>query len=140
MALIKCPECGKEISDKAAACPNCGMPLRKEDRGTYNLTIKREKQKFLFNPAIKIALDVTENYDIKSGEESVIPVTTGKHSILFKCGPRKTQADFEIAENAELVVRNNRTTGEIEVKGTGIKTMNNSPNFTVGIGVGGFLK
>lgn len=27
MALIKCPECGKEISDKASACPNCGCPL-----------------------------------------------------------------------------------------------------------------
>lgn len=27
MSLIKCPECGKEISDKAAACPNCGCPL-----------------------------------------------------------------------------------------------------------------
>lgn len=27
MALIKCPECGKEISDKAAACPNCGCPV-----------------------------------------------------------------------------------------------------------------
>ena len=26
MALIKCPECGKEISDKASACPNCGCP------------------------------------------------------------------------------------------------------------------
>lgn len=27
MALIKCPECGKEFSDKAAACPNCGCPI-----------------------------------------------------------------------------------------------------------------
>ena len=27
MALIKCSECGKEISDKAAACPNCGCPI-----------------------------------------------------------------------------------------------------------------
>ena len=27
MALIKCPECGKEISDKASACPNCGCPV-----------------------------------------------------------------------------------------------------------------
>lgn len=25
MALIKCPECGKEISDKATKCPNCGI-------------------------------------------------------------------------------------------------------------------
>ena len=30
MALIKCPECGKEISDKAAICPNCGCPIRRE--------------------------------------------------------------------------------------------------------------
>lgn len=27
MALIKCPECGKEVSDKATSCPNCGYPL-----------------------------------------------------------------------------------------------------------------
>ena len=27
MALIKCPECGKEISDKATACINCGCPV-----------------------------------------------------------------------------------------------------------------
>jgi len=27
MALISCPECSKEISDKAAACPNCGCPM-----------------------------------------------------------------------------------------------------------------
>lgn len=30
MALIKCPECGKEISDKASACPNCGCPIFQE--------------------------------------------------------------------------------------------------------------
>ncbi len=27
MALIKCPECSKEISDQAMACPGCGCPL-----------------------------------------------------------------------------------------------------------------
>lgn len=27
MALINCPECGKEISDKAPSCPNCGCPI-----------------------------------------------------------------------------------------------------------------
>jgi len=26
MALIQCPECNREISDQAAACPNCGWP------------------------------------------------------------------------------------------------------------------
>ena len=27
MALINCPECGKEVSDKAEACPFCGYPI-----------------------------------------------------------------------------------------------------------------
>lgn len=27
MALIKCGECSREISDKAAACPGCGAPV-----------------------------------------------------------------------------------------------------------------
>jgi hypothetical protein len=27
MALINCPECKKEISDKAGKCPNCGYPI-----------------------------------------------------------------------------------------------------------------
>ena len=28
MSLISCPECNKEISDKALACPSCGYPVR----------------------------------------------------------------------------------------------------------------
>ena len=27
MPLINCPECGKQVSDKAPTCPNCGFPL-----------------------------------------------------------------------------------------------------------------
>lgn len=27
MALIKCPDCGKEVSDIAPSCPNCGRPI-----------------------------------------------------------------------------------------------------------------
>lgn len=36
MALIKCSECGKEISDKADKCPNCGCPVKKQP---YTVTI-----------------------------------------------------------------------------------------------------
>ncbi len=27
MAIINCPECNKEVSDKAVSCPNCGCPI-----------------------------------------------------------------------------------------------------------------
>jgi predicted amidophosphoribosyltransferase len=30
VALIACKECGKEISDRAKICPQCGVPLRFE--------------------------------------------------------------------------------------------------------------
>lgn len=33
MALIKCPECGKEISDTCSRCIHCGYALRKHDVG-----------------------------------------------------------------------------------------------------------
>lgn len=31
MALIKCSECGKEISDKAKSCIHCGCPIEEEE-------------------------------------------------------------------------------------------------------------
>lgn len=30
MALISCPECGKQVSDQAASCPGCGCPVKHE--------------------------------------------------------------------------------------------------------------
>ena len=35
MALIKCYECEKEISDKAPACPHCGAPAGGKKDGVY---------------------------------------------------------------------------------------------------------
>lgn len=40
MSLINCSECGKEVSDKAKACPNCGYPVSKikeNDFPTYTI-------------------------------------------------------------------------------------------------------
>ena len=37
MALITCPECNGQVSDKAAACPHCGYPLEKAEQKTKQL-------------------------------------------------------------------------------------------------------
>jgi hypothetical protein len=50
MALISCPECSKEVSDKAKSCPHCGYELnsgsskntkmsKKSGKGTVILTV-----------------------------------------------------------------------------------------------------
>lgn len=32
MAMVKCPECGAEVSNKAKKCPQCGSPLKKSKK------------------------------------------------------------------------------------------------------------
>lgn len=45
MSLIKCTECGKEVSDKATACPNCGAPIiLKNDEDQENNISYQKKQ------------------------------------------------------------------------------------------------
>lgn len=39
MALIKCPECGKQVSDKAEFCPNCGYPISKKVNTTVRIKV-----------------------------------------------------------------------------------------------------
>ena len=40
MAMIKCPECGKEVSDKSFKCVNCGFVLNKPKRGITGIIFK----------------------------------------------------------------------------------------------------
>ena len=42
MALVKCTECGKEISDKAEMCPNCGY---KNNSFENNSQLQNKKKK-----------------------------------------------------------------------------------------------
>ena len=39
MALVTCPECGKQVSDSAAACPNCGFAVAKANNDTIRIAI-----------------------------------------------------------------------------------------------------
>ncbi|GAB2466443.1 hypothetical protein GCM10027082_17530 [Comamonas humi] len=32
MALIPCPECGRQVSTQAGSCPHCGYPLQPQQR------------------------------------------------------------------------------------------------------------
>lgn len=48
MSMINCPECGKEISDQAEKCINCGYPIQ-------NFIKRKEKENFINNEKIKFA-------------------------------------------------------------------------------------
>lgn len=56
MALIKCPECGKEVSSTAKSCPNCGHPIAPEK--VVEKTVIKEKKKGSCLSKIVIAIIV----------------------------------------------------------------------------------
>jgi len=52
MSLIKCPECSKEISEYAPACPNCGCPkeyfIKKTETNSFGLSSIEQFDTFKF--------------------------------------------------------------------------------------------
>lgn len=91
MALIKCPECGKEISDKAECCPNCGCPstewikesLQSKTEDKTEIIIKNFGQKHT-RDAIKCLCD-SQGYKWKDAREIVLNYWK-THIICPKCG------------------------------------------------------
>lgn len=47
MALIKCPECGKELSDTVKFCPNCGYKLKGINRKFSQISKSTKKRFFV---------------------------------------------------------------------------------------------
>lgn len=56
MALIKCPECGKEISSKAKMCIHCGYPLEELNNIVSSETVEDYD---LYNPPL-----ITQKYQV----------------------------------------------------------------------------
>jgi len=58
MALIKCPECSTEVSDKAEKCPKCAYPILRqpivEKTQTIELVSKKYKKQMIYTVLITI--------------------------------------------------------------------------------------
>jgi len=56
MALIDCPECGKQISSEAPTCPGCGVPIAQSVRGALRKTgeLKPKKKPMTRNTRIAV--------------------------------------------------------------------------------------
>lgn len=66
MALVKCRECGKEISDQAAACIGCGAPLR--SRPEHNPSAARRSDEGQYR---NIFPDMPEAHDAPPKKSSI---------------------------------------------------------------------
>lgn len=83
MALVKCPDCGREISNRAKACIHCGCPIEDvedlQEVQTGTLMVNLDKSNgVLLTPYEKNVDIVTADYNIlctlNPGETKVIPI------------------------------------------------------------------
>lgn len=63
MALIVCPECGKQISNKASVCPNCGYPIQ-EHQHTDESNFKLMENEFT---------ETTDTTTVEKSSETEVP-------------------------------------------------------------------
>ena len=107
MALITCPECGKEISSTVSKCPHCGYEVKKEEK----VTILGYSESFVIAPSVSVYLN-----DWKIGEVSrngKIELDLDKGSYLkFKGGLRSTSC---VVKPGDWVLLSfNRVTGGLD--------------------------
>ena len=73
--LIKCIECGKEISSRASACPNCGCPVEDESRGNVRIKLSAQEAPFGRN--------YNQNVSITSGGKTLWHGSAGEVAIIY---------------------------------------------------------
>ena len=74
MALINCPECGKEnVSDQAAQCPNCGYDIRKHLQEIQEKKRLTEQRRHLERKMIEQASALKPELDEKLQEIEDLP-------------------------------------------------------------------
>ena len=81
MALIKCSECGREISDKASSCPNCGAPVK-----AAGCVVHFERPKRFTGSAVAgpVFIDGQRVGTASNGCSFDVEVSYGQHSVEFE--------------------------------------------------------
>ncbi len=82
MALIKCDECGKEVSSKAISCPSCGNPIQISNYSIKKKVVITRKSSF-YGAAIKgnVLVNGLLIDTISSGGKIEIELPIGTHHI-----------------------------------------------------------
>lgn len=98
MALINCSECGKEFSDRAASCPNCGCPtsIVLEELGINNTS-------------------ETENYDDYSNTEESSASMPESDSVTDRVLNFFESSAQSVIESSQNTYRTTKKIGPIQV-------------------------
>ena len=72
MGLINCPECSREVSDRAASCPQCGSPIAAE-----NVTLRLTGLTDFGTKAVDVYFDGSKVGSVGKAEELSLTFPSG---------------------------------------------------------------
>lgn len=109
MALIICPECGKEYSDRASACPNCACPTHRADKeeapisdSSYSETNKKRNSHSFLTILIVLILTaaaVWYLFRVQSYNDGLNALYVGEYATARNCLEGLNYKDSELILN-----------------------------------------
>lgn len=93
MALISCSECGKQISDRARTCPNCGCPI--------------------ISSCGTVKIKVPQNQYYTPLEPKGVTIINNETNELLWNGRQGQIAVFEIQKPTSITIKTNKATKDI---------------------------
>ena len=100
MALLKCPKCARDVSDKAVACPNCGYPMNMPSTTKPRIRNGRPtKMPNAYGSITKMSGKRRKPYRVRVTDRWVIDDKTGRSKQL-----RPTLGYFETREEAMIAL------------------------------------
>lgn len=131
MAIIQCPECGRDISDRAEDCIHCGFPLKQKTSSLDGtLIIYGYTGFFLVYPKLKIYLDGQHICDVSHKSKSAIIPIKETTDVEIKCGIRSTLVRVQPGKHSEIYTEFDRSSGNIlaELKSSSLNTKVSPPS------------
>jgi hypothetical protein len=99
VALVKCKECGKEISSAALTCPYCGAP----EPGRYGPSLVTVHRKFAISGiAITVKIYIDDEYvgEVGVGSAMTFEVLPGRRTVSLRA-PLHRPREYLITFSAE---------------------------------------
>ncbi|MBO7459110.1 MAG: zinc-ribbon domain-containing protein [Paludibacteraceae bacterium] len=120
MALITCPECGKEISSSVSKCPHCGFEIQSSNK----VTVLGYTETFAASPAVSILKDGVQIGEVKQSGKVELDINK-ECELQFKCNFRSTECVVKPGD--WILLSFNRTTGKL----TAIRTDKDNYQFAI---------
>ena len=140
MAIIKCPECGKEVSNSAKMCPNCGYPIAEYfGKGEAKINIKFKVDMGNMTNIIAKA-NLFSIYNVET-EEKLWGGTAGQLVILNIDKPLKVGIEWgryamDLQKSKEMFAKSRLHKGKPFAYSIGEIILNKNDNYIIENGTG----